>query len=86
MGSDHLNKVPVRLKVTFQFDSEAEARTVGKALTVDDDQFIHTEIDGSKVLAQVVSDSIEGARRAADDWMACMMAVLKKEKSDLSGK
>ncbi len=67
--------VPIRLKLTIEFDSDDEARTIGEALKVDDDEFITTKIEGKIVTARVEANSVNSARRAADDWMACMMSI-----------
>ena len=69
--------VPVRLKISITFDSDSDARAAGEALMVDDDEYIRTTIDGISVTAEVSSESIESARRAADDWMACLIATRK---------
>ncbi len=67
--------VPIRLKVTIEFDNDDEARTVGEALKVDDDEFITTKIEGNVITAHVEANSMNSARRAADDWMACLMSI-----------
>ncbi len=71
------NTVPTRLKISITFDSESDAKTAGEALMVDDDEFIKTTIDGISVIAEVSSETIESARRAADDWMACLISTRK---------
>jgi len=77
MASKSPSKVPVRLTLRVTFDTESEARSAGEALKVDDDDFIETIIDGKTLKAEVTSQSIESARRAADDWIACLIAVRK---------
>lgn len=68
-------KVPVKLRITIEFDSDDEARTIGEALKVDDDGFVETIIDGNEVTAHVTARSVSSARRAADDWLACLMSI-----------
>ncbi len=79
------NEVPIRLKISVTFDSESDARAAGEALMVDDDEFIKTTIDGIFVIAEVSSESIGSARRAADDWMACLIATRKDLERDRIG-
>jgi tRNA threonylcarbamoyladenosine modification (KEOPS) complex Pcc1 subunit len=67
--------VPTRLKVTVEFDNEEEARTAFEALKVDDDEFITTNKEGRVLVAEVRATGIDSARRAADDWMACLIAT-----------
>ena len=70
-------KVPIRLRVTVEFDSVEEAFIIGKALKVDDDEFIRTTVEGRTVRGSVEARTVESARRAADDWMACLISVMK---------
>jgi len=70
-------KGPVRLMMTFDIEDREKAEVLYKALRVDDDDYISTSIDGEKVLAEVRANDVSSARRAADDWMACLISVLK---------
>ncbi|MGA1793784.1 MAG: KEOPS complex subunit Pcc1 [Thermoplasmatota archaeon] len=70
-----------RINISITFDSEREAENAGEALKVDDDEFVSTIVEGRTVRGVVTSDSPEGARRAADDWLACLMAIAKKDTS-----
>jgi hypothetical protein len=66
----------IEMEIRLELDSREEAISVGKALKVDDDEFVFTEIRGRVVTARIRAGSIESARRAADDWMACALAVI----------
>ena len=69
---------PSLITISITFDSEKEAANTAEALKVDDDEFVRTIVEGLTVRGFVTSDSPEGARRAADDWLACLMAISKK--------
>ncbi|MBN1389848.1 MAG: hypothetical protein JXA22_04300 [Candidatus Thermoplasmatota archaeon] len=73
--------VPSRIRLKITLDSEEEARRVMAALKVDDDGYVTTIVEGCMVIGDVGADSVEGARRAADDWLACLMAVVKEKTS-----
>ncbi len=79
MSEKPRNTVPVRLTVKVVFDTESEARSAGEALKVDDDEFVETFIDGRTLKAEVTAETIESTRRAADDWLACLIAIRKSE-------
>jgi hypothetical protein len=68
-----------RISLKINFKSEEEARNIGGALKIDDDEFVTTIIEDSMVRGEVEADSIRGARRAADDWLACLMAILREK-------
>lgn len=72
-------KAPIRLRITVEFDSVEEASIIGKALKVDDDEFIRTAVEGRTVRGLVEARTLESARRAADDWMACLLSVMRKD-------
>jgi hypothetical protein len=59
------------------FKDHAEADRIGRALRVDDDEFVTTRIEGLKVIAEIRGDSILSMKRSADDWMACLMAAVR---------
>lgn len=71
--------MPVRLTVKVIFDTESEARSAGEALRVDDDDFVETVIDGRTLKVEVTAETVESARRAADDWLACLIAIRKND-------
>ncbi|MEA3558152.1 MAG: KEOPS complex subunit Pcc1 [Candidatus Thermoplasmatota archaeon] len=73
MGTD-----PTRISLTIELDSEEQAQRVSRSLSVDDDDNVKTEVDGKKVIGEVRAGSVPGARRAADDWLACLMAIVKE--------
>ena len=77
MTSENITGAPTKIDLSITFDDEKEAGNVGKALMVDDDEFVTTLIDGVTVIGKVEAPNIEGARRAADDWLACLMAIVR---------
>ncbi|MBN1540143.1 MAG: hypothetical protein JW939_08370 [Candidatus Thermoplasmatota archaeon] len=80
MASDSEKGVPSRIVLTITLDTEEEASRVAAALKIDDDDYVSTTREGCVVKGEVTADSVEGVRRAADDWLACLMAVVKGEK------
>jgi hypothetical protein len=68
---------PTSITLSISFDDEREAENTARALKVDDDEFVETVLEGRVVKGIVKADSIEGARRAADDWLACLNAIVK---------
>lgn len=68
---------PVKILLEIELDDPLSAERTSKALAVDDDPFVKTSINGSRVIGEVSAPTIESARRAADDWLACLMASLK---------
>ncbi len=68
----------IRTVVRIAMDEPEEARMAFDALSVDDDEYIATNIEGKMVVADVVTESLESGRRAADDWLACLMSIVKK--------
>lgn len=66
---------PVRLKVSIEFDTVEEARATCEALKVDDDEFIRTGRDVKIVIGEITARTVDSARRSADDWLACLMAI-----------
>jgi hypothetical protein len=81
MAEDNRTIAPSTISLRIDFVSEDEARNAADSLGVDDDDFVTTEVEGCSVIGYVRADSIEGARRAADDWLACLMAIVKKDRS-----
>jgi hypothetical protein len=73
------NSAVTKITLSVDFPSEKEAEDAASALTVDDDEFISTVLEGSTVRGEVKAKTVDGARRAADDWLACLMAVAKKK-------
>lgn len=69
----------VIVKIKMEMDSPEEAEEIGRSLAVDDDEYVSTTVDGKTIYASFKADDIDGARRAADDWMACFNAIYKKE-------
>ena len=68
----------VRTVLSIVMDEPEEARMVVDALSVDDDDYISTRMEGKMVVADIVTDRLESGRRAADDWLACLMSIVKK--------
>ena len=68
----------IRTVVRITMDGPDEAKMVVDALSVDDDDYVATNIEGKMVVADVVTESLESGRRAADDWLACLMSIVKK--------
>ena len=68
-----------RVNLAIHFKSEKEAKDIASSIGVDDDEYITTIVEGCTVRGEVRADTIEGARRAADDWLACLMAIVKKD-------
>jgi hypothetical protein len=69
-----------RATITVELDSEEEARVVGDALSVDDDEWVRTMTEDRLVKAVITSDTVEGLKRAGDDWLACLIAAMKGPK------
>ncbi|MFW3145398.1 MAG: KEOPS complex subunit Pcc1 [Thermoplasmatota archaeon] len=70
-------KGPTEVTLKISFDDPVQAEAVARALMVDDDDYVTTELKEGDVIGRVKSDSVQGARRAADDWLACLMAIIK---------
>ena len=68
----------VKGKSVIEFDDEETAARIGRSLMVDDDEFCTTRVEGSSVVGEFRAADIDGIRRAADDWMACLMAAVKE--------
>lgn len=67
----------VKVVLTIDLEDEKKALSVYGSLSVDDDDYVSTRLEGSTVTAEVEADTVDGARRAADDWLACLMAAVK---------
>ncbi len=81
MPSDNGNGPIInRTTITVELDSEKEAKVIGGSLSVDDDSWVTTTVEGKVVKATITSDSVEGLKRAGDDWLACLIAALKGPK------
>lgn len=65
----------VRLDLSVSFDDEGEAENIYNALRVDDDEFLKTTKEGMTVKAVVRAKTVDSARRAADDWLACLISI-----------
>lgn len=72
----------VTVEIEMEMDTEEEAEEIGMALSVDDDDYVKTTVEGSRILAHIKAEDIDGARRAADDWMACFNAICKESRND----
>jgi len=68
---------PTSITLSISFDDGKEAKNAARALRVDDDEFVETVLEGNVVKGMVKAETIEGARRAADDWLACLNAIVK---------
>ncbi len=68
----------IRTSVRVMMDEPDEAKMVADALAVDDDDYITTRVEGKMIIADIASDRLESGRRAADDWLACLMSIIKK--------
>ena len=68
----------IRTVVRIVMDEPEEAEMAVGALSVDDDEYIATHIEGKMIVADIVTDRLESGRRAADDWLACLMSIVKK--------
>ena len=68
---------PCTMEVRIELPSEEEASRVYRALSVDDDEFIITSCEGIVVKALAKGKDPSTVRRAADDWLACLMAIMK---------
>jgi len=79
MDAEGKKRAPSRINISITFGSEEEAANAAEALKVDDDEFVSTFVEGRTVRGVVTSDSPESARRAADDWLACIMAIARKD-------
>jgi len=67
----------VEVEIEIEMDSESDAEAIFGALEVDDEAFIRTMRKGSTIICLVSAKNVQGARRAADDWLACLTSSLK---------
>ncbi|MCK5773366.1 MAG: hypothetical protein KAH57_06215 [Thermoplasmata archaeon] len=69
----------VRTVMRITMDGPEEAKMVVDALSVDDDGYISTRVEGKVIVADIDTERLESGRRAADDWLACLMSIVRKQ-------
>ena len=67
----------VRATIRIDLEDREKARAVAASLSVDDDEFISTLEGEGIITADIGSETVGSARRAADDWLACLMAIVR---------
>ena len=72
----------VSCKLEFSYGSEEEAKAVLKAVVVDNEEFVKTSLEGTKLLSIVESESIPSLIHTLDDYLACVSVAERVVKGE----
>ena len=61
----------------IEFDSETMVKTVLKSVSVDDFDFVKSEIKGKKLVSKIESKSVSSLIHTLDDYLACVSVASK---------
>ena len=61
----------------LEFDSEKMVKAVLKSVSVDDFDFVKSEIIGKKLVSKIQSSSISSLIHTLDDYLACVSVAGK---------
>ena len=67
----------ISCKLILDFKDSKQAKTVYKAVTIDNDGFIESHIEDNKIIAYIKSKSITSLTHTIDDYLACISVAEK---------
>lgn len=67
----------IKCKLILDFKDGIEAENIYKAVTIDDEGFIDSHLEGNKIIAYINSKSISSMIHTIDDYLACL-SIAKK--------
>ncbi len=67
----------VTCTLEFEMESEEKARAVADSVKVDDENFVKTEVSGSRILATITAKDVSSLTHTIDDYMACISIAEK---------
>jgi hypothetical protein len=68
--------------LSLEFGSEKEAGRVLESVRVDDEGFVRSRVEGSRLEAEIEASSVPSLLHTLDDYLACVgvaAALLKKK-------
>ena len=64
-------------KLEIDFKSGNDVKKIVKSVSVDDFDFVKTEISGKKLVAEINSNSVSSLLHTLDDYLACVSVASK---------
>ncbi len=61
-----------RATLTLTFPDPATARTIAEAVSLDDEEYVHTRRKGATITATAEAEGALSLLRTLDDYMACV--------------
>ena len=61
----------VTCEIELGFESTRVARTVARALSIENAGYVSQELDGTRILARIEATTVRGLRSTVDDYLAC---------------
>lgn len=68
-------KITCRLEL--EFEDRETARSIHEAVKLDNEGYIESRVEGSKLVAETGSDNIMTVRNTLDDYLACVTVAQK---------
>jgi hypothetical protein len=67
----------VACDVSIEFDNTEEVKTVMKSIEVDNFDFVKSKINGKKLEAQIMGNSVSSLLHTLDDYLSCVSVAMK---------
>lgn len=61
----------VTCEIKLGFECAKMARTVARALSIENAGYVSQELDGARILPRIEADTVRGLRSTIDDYLAC---------------
>ena len=67
----------ISCNLTIEYESEKMAKTILRAVQVDDVDFVSSKISGTQLTATIKSSSVSSLLHTLDDYLACISVAEK---------
>ena len=67
----------VACDVVIEFDDVEKVKTVLKSIEIDNLDFVKSKINGKKLEAQIIANSISSLLHTLDDYLSCLSVAMK---------
>ncbi len=62
----------IECTVSIQFESKSQAQHVLKSVQLDDQEFVHSQVEGKTLQATITASSVPSLLHTLDDYLACV--------------
>ena len=72
-----IERLKVECRLRLEFRSHEEAEKVHRSVSLDNDGYVHSRVDGNAIIAEIHAQSLSSLLHTLDDFLACTSVAEK---------